>query len=110
MNNFFGKRLSLYRRKEQNSNLFTFKQYNYESPAYVSIEMIAAAMGGKTVTWPVGTYVHSHGFDHIMMAMETKITKDGVHTKGHFILFFLKKSCDIKKSIYLCTRKPKMVP
>ena len=28
-----------------------------------------------------GTYVHSHGFDHIMMAMETEITKDGVHYK-----------------------------
>lgn len=54
---------------------------SFQSPAYVSIEMIAAAMGGKPFTWPVGTYVHSHGFDHIMMAMETKITKDGVRYK-----------------------------
>lgn len=54
---------------------------SFQSPAYVSIEMIAAAMGGNPFRWPAGTYVHSHGFDHIMMAMETEITKDGVHYK-----------------------------
>ena len=54
---------------------------SFQSPAYVSIEMIAAAMGGKPFRWPAGTYVYSHGFDHIMMAMETEITKDGVHYK-----------------------------
>ena len=54
---------------------------SFQSPAYVSIEMIAAAMGGKPFRWPAGTYVHSHGFDHIMMAMETSITKDGVTYK-----------------------------
>lgn len=52
---------------------------SFQSPAYVSIEMIAAAMGGKPFRWPAGTYVYSHGFDHIMMAMEAEITKDGVH-------------------------------
>ena len=51
---------------------------SFQSPAYISIEMIAAAMGGKSFAWPAGTYVYSHGFDHIMMAMETEITKDGV--------------------------------
>ena len=51
---------------------------SFQSPAYISIEMIAAAMGGKPFAWPAGTYVYSHGFDHIMMAMETEITKDGV--------------------------------
>lgn len=54
---------------------------SFQSPAYVSIEMIAAAMGGNAFRWPAGTYVHSHGFDHIMMAMETEITKNGVHYK-----------------------------
>lgn len=54
---------------------------SFQSPAYVSIEMIAAAMGGKPFAWPAGTYVHSHGFDHIMMAMETEINKDGIHYK-----------------------------
>lgn len=50
---------------------------SFQSPAYVSVEMIAAAMGGKEFAWPAGTYVSSEGFDHIMMAMETKITKNG---------------------------------
>lgn len=54
---------------------------SFQSPAYISIEMIAAAMSGKPFRWPAGTYVHSHGFDHIMMAMETEINKDGVHYK-----------------------------
>ena len=51
---------------------------SFQSPAYLSIEMIAAAMGGKPFTWPVGTYVNNDRFKHIMMAMETTITKDGV--------------------------------
>lgn len=52
---------------------------SFQSPAYVSIEMMAAAMGGKPFRWPAGTYVHTDGFDHIMMAMETTIDKTGVH-------------------------------
>lgn len=55
---------------------------SFQSPAYISIEMIAAAMGGKPFCWPAGTYVQSHGFDHIMMAMETEITKEGVCHKA----------------------------
>ena len=54
---------------------------SFQSPAYVSIEMIAAAMGGKPFRWPAGTYVSNGKFDHIMMAMETSITKDGVTYK-----------------------------
>ena len=41
----------------------------------------ANIIAGKPFRWPAGTYVYSHGFDHIMMAMETEITKDGVHYK-----------------------------
>lgn len=51
---------------------------SFQSPAYLSIEMIAAAMGGKPFRWPVGTYVNNDRFSHIMMAMETSVTKDGV--------------------------------
>ncbi|MCC8071085.1 MAG: malate dehydrogenase [Bacteroidales bacterium] len=51
---------------------------SFQSPAYVSIEMIAAAMGGKPFRWPAGTYVNNDRFQHIMMAMETVISKDGV--------------------------------
>ncbi|MEG1579885.1 MAG: malate dehydrogenase [Bacteroidaceae bacterium] len=58
---------------------------SFQSPAYVSVEMIRAAMGGAPFRWPAGTYVSTGGFDHIMMAMETSITKNGcsyVDVKG----------------------------
>lgn len=51
---------------------------SFQSPAYLSIEMIAAAMGGKPFAYPAGVYVHTDEFRHIMMAMETAITEDGV--------------------------------
>lgn len=51
---------------------------SFQSPAYLSIEMIAAAMGGPTFRWPVGTYVNNDRFSHIMMAMETTVDKNGV--------------------------------
>ncbi len=51
---------------------------SFQSPAYLSIEMIAAAMGGKPFRWPVGTYVDNGHFSHIMMAMETTVTADGI--------------------------------
>ena len=54
---------------------------SFQSPSYASIEMIAAAMGGKPFRWPAGTYVSNGKFDHIMMAWETSITKDGCHLK-----------------------------
>lgn len=54
---------------------------SFQSPAYLSIEMIAAAMGGKPFTWPAGTYVSMEPFKHIMMAMETTINKEGVKYK-----------------------------
>ena len=54
---------------------------SFQSPAYVSIEMIAAAMGGKSFPWPSGIYVNTPEFPNIMMAMETTITKDGATYK-----------------------------
>lgn len=51
---------------------------SFQSPAYISIEMIAAAMGGPAFRWPAGVYVSTPEFNHIMMAMETSITRDGV--------------------------------
>ena len=51
---------------------------SFQSPAYVSVEMMRAAMGGDPFRWPAGCYVNSQGFDNVMMAMETSITKDGV--------------------------------
>lgn len=52
---------------------------SFQSPAFLSVEMIAAAMGGKPFSWPVGTYVNNGEFNHIMMAMETTVDKNGVH-------------------------------
>ncbi len=52
---------------------------SFQSPAYLSIEMIAAAMGGKPFPWPVGAYVDNDRFHHIMMAAETTLDKTGVH-------------------------------
>ncbi|MCI5560596.1 MAG: malate dehydrogenase [Phocaeicola sp.] len=52
---------------------------SFQSPAYTSIEMIAAAMGGKAFRWPAGTYVSNDKYDHIMMAWETSIDANGCH-------------------------------
>ena len=51
---------------------------SFQSPAYVSMEMIRAAMGGEAFRWPAGCYVDNDQFNHIMMAMETTIDKNGV--------------------------------
>lgn len=51
---------------------------SFQSPAYISIEMIRAVMGGDAFRWPSGCYVSNGGFDHIMMAMETTLDKNGV--------------------------------
>lgn len=54
---------------------------SFQSPAYVSICMIAAAMGGKPFTYPAGVYLENDEYKHILMAMETEINKDGIHYK-----------------------------
>ena len=51
---------------------------SFQSPAYTSVEMIRATMGGEAFRWPSGCYVNGQGFDHIMMAMETTLDKNGV--------------------------------
>ena len=52
---------------------------SFQSPAYLSIEMIAAAMGGNPFTWPAGVYLSDGKFNHILMAMETILDRSGVH-------------------------------
>lgn len=54
---------------------------SFQSPAYLSLEMIRAAMGGERFDWPVGCYVANNEFDHVMMAMETTLDASGVHYK-----------------------------
>ena len=50
---------------------------SFQSPAYLSVEMIRAAMGGESFRFPVGTYVKTDKYDHIMMAMKTTMTAEG---------------------------------
>ncbi len=54
---------------------------SFQSPSYLSIETIAAAMGGKPFRWPVGTYVNNDKFLNILMAMETTVDKNGIEVK-----------------------------
>ena len=50
---------------------------SFQSPSYVSVKMIEAAMGGEEFAWPAGRYVSFAGIDNIMMAMEVSITEKG---------------------------------
>ncbi len=52
---------------------------SFQSPAYLSVEMIRSVMGGEPFRFPVGTYVKTEKYDHIMMAMKTTLDKDGAH-------------------------------
>ena len=50
---------------------------SFQSPSYLSVEMIRSAMGGEPFRFPVGTYVKTDKYDHIMMAMKTKLDQNG---------------------------------
>lgn len=52
---------------------------SFQSPSYVSVKMIAAAMGGEKFTWPAGCYVNTEKYHNVMMAMPTVIDATGVH-------------------------------
>ena len=52
---------------------------SFQSPAYLSVEMIRSVMGGETFRFPVGTYVSTDKYNHIMMAMNTTLDQDGAH-------------------------------
>lgn len=54
---------------------------SFQSPSYLSLEMIGAAMGGAKIDWPVGCYVANKDYNHVMMAMETSLDATGVHYK-----------------------------
>ena len=57
---------------------------SFQSPAYQAVKMIEAAMGGAEFTLPAGCYVNCDecGYKNVMMAMPTKITKDGVSSQS----------------------------
>ena len=52
---------------------------SFQSPAYLSVEMIRSVMGGETFRWPAGTYVNTDKYNHIMMAMNTNMDTTGCH-------------------------------
>ncbi len=54
---------------------------SFQSPAYMSVKMVAAAMGDKPFTWPVGAFITEGKFKNILMAMETVVNSDGVSYK-----------------------------
>ncbi len=51
---------------------------SFQSPSHQSLMIVRSAITGETYPWPVGTYVNQGEFQHIMMAAETKVGKDGV--------------------------------
>ena len=52
---------------------------SFQSPAYLSVEMIRSVMGGEAFKYPVGTYVSTDKYNHIMMAMNTPLDTTGAH-------------------------------
>lgn len=81
---------------------------SFQSPAYVSVEMIRAAMGGESFHWPAGTYVSSGEFNHIMMAMPVEITKDGCTYKD--VHGTPSEMADLKKSYeHLCAMRDEVI-
>ena len=81
---------------------------SFQSPSYISIVMIAAAMGGAPFTWPAGTYVGEGKFNHIMMAMETVIDKNGVHRK--YLKGTAQEEADLETSYgHLCKLRDQVI-
>ena len=61
------------------SNIIALRgRSSFQSPAYVSVRMIAGAMGAEKFTLPAGCYVSDFGYDHVLMAMKTTIDENGV--------------------------------
>ena len=50
---------------------------SFQSPSLLSVQMIAAVMGGPKFPYPSGTYVSNEKYDHIMMAMDTTLDTNG---------------------------------
>lgn len=57
------------------------RRSSFQSPAYLAVKMIEAAMGGEEFNYPAGTYADTARYNHVMMAMPTRITSDGVYSK-----------------------------
>ena len=64
------------------SNIIKLRGHSsFQSPSYMSVKMIEAAMGGEKFTLPCGAYVNNDelDFNHVMMGMPTVLDSTGVH-------------------------------
>lgn len=52
---------------------------SFQSPSYLSVEMIRSVMGGEKFRYPAGTFVNNEIYSHIMMAMDTTLDATGCH-------------------------------
>ena len=54
---------------------------SFQSPAHQAVLMVKAVIDGGGYDWPAGAYIDDPdaGFRHVMMALETRLDKDGVH-------------------------------
>jgi len=57
------------------------RRSSFQSPAYLAVKMIEAAMGGEEFNYPAGTYADTSRYNHVLMAMPTRITADGIYQK-----------------------------
>ena len=53
------------------------RRSSFQSPAYLSVEMIRSVMGGEPFRFPAGTFVNNEKYNHIMMAMKTTLDTNG---------------------------------
>ena len=53
------------------------RRSSFQSPAYLSVEMIRSVMGGEPFRFPAGTFVNNDKYNHIMMAMKTTLDTNG---------------------------------
>lgn len=54
------------------------RRSSFQSPSYLAVKMVEAAMGGEAFEYPSGTFVNTEKYSHVMMAMPTRITTEGV--------------------------------
>ena len=81
---------------------------SFQSPAYLSIEMLRAAMGGEAFRWPVGAYVNTGKFKNIMMAMETDLGTRGVQIRE--LKGTPEEQADLEKSYqHLCKLRDEII-
>lgn len=55
------------------------RRSSFQSPSYLSVEMIRSVMGGEKFRFPAGTFVNNEKYQNIMMAMNTTLDASGCH-------------------------------